>query len=62
MDSVTRLLVLLSVTNRRNDSETHQEDISKYRNQQMEWPEDDPNKEQKSNQNSLNGALTYATL
>lgn len=62
MDSVTRVLVLLSVTNRHNDSETHQEDISKHRNKQMEWPEDDPNGKQIANQNSLNGALTYVTL
>lgn len=42
MASVTWVIVLLSVTNRRNDSETHQEDISKYRNQQVEWPQNDP--------------------
>lgn len=42
MASVTWVIVLLSVTNRRNDSETHQEGISKYRNQQVEWPQDDP--------------------
>lgn len=34
-----------------NDSEAHQEDISKYRNQQMAWPEIDPNEKQKSNEN-----------
>lgn len=56
MASVTWVIVLLSVTNRRNDSETHQEDISKYRNQQVEWPQDDPDEEQKSNQNSLHGS------
>lgn len=53
MASVTWVIVLLSETNRHNDSETHQEDISKYKNQQMEWPQDDPNEEHKSNQNPL---------
>lgn len=56
MASVTWVIVLLSVTNSRNDSETHQEDISKHRNQQMEWPQDDPVEEQKSNQNSPSGS------
>lgn len=46
MASVTGIIVLLSETNRPNDSETHQEDISKFRNQQMQRPQDDPNEEQ----------------
>lgn len=53
MASVTGVIVFLSETNRPNDYETHQEDISKYRNQQMAWPQDDPNEEQKSNQNPI---------
>ncbi len=51
MAFVTWVIVLLSETNRPNDSETHQEDISKYRSEQVEWPQDDPNEEHnKSNQ------------
>lgn len=47
MAFVAWVIVLLSQTNRPNDSETHQENISKYRDQQTAWPQDDPNEEQK---------------
>lgn len=46
MTIVTGAIFLLSETHTPNDFETHQEDISKYRNHQREWPQDDPNEKQ----------------